>query len=552
MRISGAQAMVRALELEGVTTVFGYPGAAICPFYDALLDSPIHHVLTRHEQGAAHAASGYARAGHTTGVCIATSGPGATNLITGIATAYMDSIPMVAITGQVASDLIGSDSFQEADITGATSPFTKHNYLINSAEELPRVFREAFYLAASGRPGPVLIDVPVDIQSEMLEFVRPESVELPGYQPKLKPDPEQMLDLRKLLVESQRPVVCAGGGVISAGASEPLQQLIDKWQIPVITTMMGIGSVPADHPRYLGTMGSHGVFAANFALHHADCLILLGARVGNRAMGSATAIARRAKVVHIDIDPAELGKNIRPHLAINADLRQVIAELLTEKPAADWQDWLTETDRLRTQQRTRWPCAVMSDHTISPPHLLEQLGSKAPADTILTTEVGQNQIWAANHYPTRQAGTFISSGGMGTMGYGLPAALGAQCACPERQVISISGDGSLQMSLQELGTIHQQRLPVRIILFNNSRLGMVHEIQSLKYNQRYSQVFLEENPDFSLLAAAYGFQYEQISQNGQIDSALDHLLTAEGPFFLECVVDPHEPTLYPIAKEETP
>lgn len=541
--------MVRALELEGVTTVFGYPGAAIAPFYDALLDSTIHHVLNRNEQGAAHAASGYARAGRTTGVCIATSGPGATNLITGIATAYMDSIPIVAITGQVASDLIGSDSFQEVDITGATSPFTKHNYLVKTASDLPRIFREAFYLAGSGRPGPVLIDVPVDIQNEMIDFVWPNPASLPGYQPKFDPDADQMAAMRELLANAQKPLICAGGGVISAQASQSLLQLIDHWQIPVITTMMGIGAIPSDHPLYLGTMGSHGLYSANFALHHSDVLILLGARVGNRAMGSATEIARRARVVHVDIDPAELGKNIQPHLAINADLRQVIASLMDTRPVIGWQDWLAETGMLRTRQHAQWPDAPLNDLSISPPRLLEQLGKKAPVDTILTTEVGQNQIWAANHFPVRQAGTFISSGGMGTMGYGLPAALGAQCACPDRQIISISGDGSLQMSLQELGTIHQQRLPVKIILFNNSRLGMVHEIQSLKYNRRYSQVFLEENPDFSLLAAAYGFRYEKISHNEQIDSALDHLLSASDPFFLDCVVDPHEPTLYPIAKE---
>lgn len=548
MQISGAEAMVRSLELEQIKTVFGYPGAAICPFYDALLGTDIEHVLTRNEQGAAHAASGYARATGKTGVCIATSGPGATNLITGIATAYMDSIPLVAITGQVASDLIGSDSFQEVDTTGATSPFTKHNYLVKSVQELPQIFREAFYLAQSGRPGPVLIDVPVDIQAEMLDFMYPDSVSLPGYRPDKVLDDNDMRALTELLNQAESPLICAGGGVISANASLLLQQVIGKHPIPVITTMMGIGAIPHDHPLYLGTMGSHGVHAANYALHHADLVILIGARVGNRAMGAAAEIARRAKIVHVDIDPAEIGKNIRPHLPIIANATDVLKKLLEADFSKISDDWQRKIDELRARQK-KWPPEPLHRSAIYPPRLLEQLGQKTGPDAIITTEVGQNQIWAANHYPVQKARTFISSGGMGTMGYGLPAALGAKCGLPDRQVIAISGDGSLQMSLQELGTIKQQKLAVKIILFNNNRLGMVHEIQSLKYNKRYSQVFLEENPDFMLLAAAYGFEHSRISHNEEIPAALDQLLASDKPYLLECVVDPQESTLYPLRKE---
>jgi acetolactate synthase-1/2/3 large subunit len=544
--ISGAQAMVRALETEQVKTVFGYPGAAICPFYDALLDSAIKHVLTRHEQAAAHAANGYARATGRTGVCIATSGPGATNLITGIATAYMDSIPMVVITGQVSTDLIGSDSFQEADITGAASPFTKHTYLVRQAQDLPRIFREAFYIAASGRPGPVLVDIPMDIQMDRFMYEEPGPPVLPGYRPVTPVSESSLADLACLLASSAKPIICAGGGVISSGASASLLKIAERHQIPVVTTMMGIGALPSDHGNNLGTLGSHGVFAANYALHQADLVILVGARVGNRAMGSAAEIARQAKIVHIDIDPAEIGKNIDTQLAIVADCCQFLDAFLDKAPPFTYPEWLEQV-RVTRSESAFSSFSEAPSLTIHPPSLMRQLGLACPPDTIVTTEVGQNQIWAANHYPIRLPRTFISSGGMGTMGYGLPSALGAQVAWPDRTVLAISGDGSLQMSLQELGTIRQEKAAVKIILLNNSRLGMVHELQSLKY-QRYSQVFLEENPDFSLLAGAYGFGYAQLDSNDQTKAAVEAMLAADGPYLLECIVDPHEPTLYPRKK----
>ena len=538
--------MIRALEREQVQTVFGYPGAAICPFYDALLDSSIRHVLTRNEQGAAHAANGFARAAGKTGVCIATSGPGATNLITGIATAYMDSIPLVVITGQVATDLIGSDSFQEADTTGATSPFTKHNYLVRSARDLPRIFMEAFHIASTGRPGPVLIDIPVDIQTEIFEEYEPKPVQLPGYHPAVEPLPEDVRQIMSLLKQAEAPIICAGGGIISCNAGSLLVQFAERNQIPVVTTMMGIGAIPADHPLNLGTLGSHGVFTANFALHHADLVILIGARVGNRAMGSASEIARRAKIIHIDIDPAEIGKNIKPHLAVMADAGRTLQALNQFASGSSHADWLTQVTGIMMNHQH--PLTLLQPSaTIHPISLMRKLAEMAGPEAIITTEVGQNQIWAANHYPVTKPRTFISSGGMGTMGYGLPAALGAKLACPELTVLAIGGDGSLQMSIQELGTIKQEKAAVKIVLLNNSRLGMVHEIQSLKYN-RYSQVFLEENPDFQLIAEAYSFGHDRITSNDQLETAIRKMLVYPGPYLLECVVDPHEPTLYPARK----
>lgn len=545
--ITGAQAMVMALEQENVSTVFGYPGAAICPFYDALLDSSIRHILTRHEQGAAHAANGFARATGQTGVCVATSGPGSTNLITGIATAYMDSIPVVIITGQVATDLIGSDSFQEVDITGAASPFTKHTYLVRKANDLPRIFKEAFHIASTGRPGPVLLDIPIDVQTDSFDYRDPGPVNLPGYQPVVSVDPQMVIELGKLLTESKRPIICSGGGVISAGATPVLRTVAETYKIPVVTTLMGIGSLPCDHPNNLGTLGSHGVFAANYALHQSDLVILLGARVGNRAMGSAAEIARKAKIVHVDIDPAEIGKNISTHLAIIGDCSHVLESLRDLALPLSFSDWFDKIRAVRLESRYDQVLDQPSQ-SIHPPTLMHHLGQQTGPDTIITTEVGQNQIWASNHFPIRKPRTFLTSGGMGTMGYGLPASIGAKAGCPDQTVLAISGDGSLQMSLQELGTIRQERIDVKIVLLNNSRLGMVHELQSLKY-KRYSQVFLEENPDFKWLARAYNLGYGRLESNDQIQQAVSDMLAYSGPYLLECTIDPHEPTLYPRKKE---
>lgn len=543
MKITGAHAMIKSLENEGVDIIFGYPGAAICPFYDALLDSNITHILTRQEQGAAHAASGYARVTKKVGVCVVTSGPGATNLITGIATAYMDSIPMVAITGQVSSDLIGKDVFQEADITGATAPFCKHSYLVKNVKSLPRVIKEAFHIASTGRPGPVIIDVPIDIQIKEAKFEYPEKIDIKGYKPKYKGHALQIKKIAELIEKAKNPVVCAGGGIINADASEELIKLIENCQIPVTTTLMGIGAIPFEHSLNLGMLGSHGVYAANYAINHADLLLIMGARVGDRAMSSTNTIAKKAKIVHIDIDPAEIGKNIEVSVPVVGDVKYILSELNNIVRKGNTQEWVSALAKVKAEHCGTNFENVKESKTVNPKYLLSVLSKFIKKDGIVTTEVGQNQIWAANNYKISNPRTFISSGGMGTMGYGLPAAVGACFGNRDTHVVAIAGDGSFQMSMQELGTIKQNDLPVKIIIFNNSRLGMVRELQKMKYSGRYSQVFLEKNPDFVKLVEAYGFKGERISSNLDVEAALKRMTQHKGAYLLECIVDSEEATL---------
>jgi acetolactate synthase-1/2/3 large subunit len=540
VKITGAEAIIRALEAENVDIVFGYPGAAISPFYDALLDSGIRHILTRNEQGAAHAANGYARVTGKAGVCVATSGPGATNLITGIANAYMDSVPIIAITGQVRSDMIGTDAFQEADITGATAPFSKHNYLVKKAGELPRIIKEAFHIATTGRPGPVVIDIPVDIQNAVIDFRYPGHIDIKGYKPTIKGHPGQERKAAAAIHAAKRPVICAGGGLITADASGEMVELAERRNIPVVTTLMGIGSIPSDHPLHFGMVGTHGSPTANYVLHHADLVMILGARVGDRAMGAASSLAKKAKIIHIDIDPAEIGKNIDVAVPVVGDLKHVLRDLLELVEAGGSAEWLeTAADvRRRNSRKARTDTGY-----VDPKHLLSILSDYLPGDAILTTDVGQNQIWAANHYRVRKPKTFITSGGLGTMGYGLPSAIGAKIGKPGSTVVVISGDGSFQMSMQELGTMKQYDIDVKIILLNNRRLGMVRELQLTRHGGRYSQVFLDSNPDFVALAAAYGFRGERISSDAQVAEALERMTAHQGPYILECMVDPEEPTL---------
>jgi len=542
MKITGAQAIVKALENEGVEVIFGYPGAAICPFYDALIDSQIRHILTRHEQGAAHAANGYARASGKVGVCVVTSGPGATNLITGIATAYMDSIPIVAITGQVSSDLIGRDVFQEADITGATAPFVKHSYLVKNAKDLPRVIKEAFYIASTGRPGPVLIDVPVDIQNKEIEFDYPKSVDIRGYKPNLKGHSLQIKRIADAIAKAKKPVICAGGGIIRSGAAEELLTLAEKCRIPVTPTLMGIGALPSDHELNVGMLGTHGVYVANYAINNTDLLIILGARVGDRAMSKPNQIAKKAKIVHIDIDPAEIGKNIEVSIPVVGDLKQIFNELNAVVSKGESDDWVEELKKKKEEHSIKMNPDYNSDY-VNPKYLLSVLTEVVDADTIVTTEVGQNQIWVANNFGVRRPGSFITSGGMGTMGYGLPAAVGAKVACPGSKVICIGGDGSFQMSMQELGTIKQNKIGVKVLIFNNYRLGMVRELQKNRHSGRYTQVFLDENPDFLAIFKAYGFEGQRISSNKDVKKALEKMLEDDNPYLLECIVDPEESTL---------
>ncbi len=540
MKLTGAQVLVKSLELEGISTLFGYPGAAISPFYDALLDSKLTHILTRNEQGAAHAASGYSRVTGKIGVCVSTSGPGATNLITGIATAYSDSIPLVAITGQVQLDLIGRDVFQEADITGATEPFCKHNYLVKDIRELPRIIKEAFHIAATGRPGPVVIDVPIDIQTQELDFKYPNEIEIRGYKPNYKGHPQQIKKIAEAISSAKSPLICAGGGVITAKASDLLTKLAEKCGIPVVTTLMGIGAIPGDHSLNLGMLGTHGVYCANYAVNNTDLLILIGARVGDRALGTTGKIAQKAKIIHIDIDPAEIGKNVSTSIPVVGDVRLVLEDLLEIVRAGDTKQWLSMV--MDTKQIKKKPIDQQTKN-VNPRLVIDILSQKLTADAIMTTEVGQNQIWAANSFIAKKPGAFITSGGLGTMGYGLPAAIGAKKGKPESTVVVVAGDGSFQMSMPELGTIKQEGIGIKIIIFNNSRLGMVRELQKNRHNGRYSQVYLDSNPDFVKLAEAYGFKAERITDNSQADSALDRLLSDDKTYILECVVDPEETTV---------
>lgn len=540
MKLTGAQAMVKALELEGITTIFGYPGAAICPFYDALLDSNITHILTRNEQGAAHAANGYARVTGRPGVCVATSGPGATNLITGIATAYSDSVPMVAITGQVSLDLIGRDVFQEVDTTGATAPFCKHNYLVKKVEDLPRIIKEAFHIASTGRPGPVVIDVPMDLQAQAFEFLYPDTVDIKGYKPNYKGHPQQIKRIADAISKAEAPVICAGGGVITAKASEIMERLAEKCGIPVVTTLMGKGAISGDHGLNLGMLGSHGVYAANYAVNKTDLLILIGARVGDRALGTAEKIAEKARIIHIDIDPAEIGKNVSTTIPVVGDAKLILEELYNVIRPGDTSGWIGSIKKIKEEKAQKFD---IYETSVNPKLLISKLSDRLKDDAVMATEVGQNQIWAANNFNARRPGAFITSGGLGTMGFGLPAAIGAKLGNPERTVVVVGGDGSFQMSMPELGTIKQSRIGVKILIVNNSRLGMVREIQKNKYHKRYSQVFMNDNPDFVKLAGAYGFKAEKITNDAQIDEALDRFLADDGTYLLECMVDPEESTI---------
>ncbi|MCL2488201.1 MAG: biosynthetic-type acetolactate synthase large subunit, partial [Oscillospiraceae bacterium] len=499
--ITAAAAMVAALEKEGVSRIFGYPGAAICPFYDRLAGSAIRHVLVRSEQHAAHAAGGYARISGKTGVCVATSGPGATNLLTGIASAYMDSIPLVAVTGQVRSDLLGRDVFQEVDITGSAEPFTKHSYLVSRAADIPRVFREAFHIAASGRPGPVLIDVPVDIQQKTLSdphYDRP--VDIIGYKPRIQGNPRQIKRAAEAMAEAKRPVICAGGGIFSAGAQELLARLVQTTGMPVVTTMMGIGALPSAAPLNLGMIGSHGCVPANKALRDADLVILAGARVGDRAMAAPGQVASRAKIIHIDVDPAEIGKNMSAHIPIVGDLAHILSELLT--PGEEIPGGLPRTPEewaaIVTDRKARYAAKSIPEITgyVEPKSFMRMLSRKMADNAILCADVGQNQIWSANNYAVGPGGRFLTSGGLGTMGYAIPCAVGAKSAAPERQVCAVCGDGGFQMSMSELGTINQEGLGVKIVVMRNGRLGMVREMQDNQYQSVHSAVSLDGSPDF--------------------------------------------------------
>lgn len=537
--IKAAEAMVKCLENEGVKVVFGYPGAAICPFYDELTHSDIHHVLVRREDNAGHAANGYARISGKPAVCIATSGPGATNLLTAIATAYADSVPLICITGQVSTDQIGCDVFQEVDITGAAEPFVKNSYLIKDASQLPRIFKEAFYIAGSGRNGPVLIDVPVDIQQTMIEFFYPEKVELRTYKPTVKGNSFQIKKVCEALKTSERPLICAGGGVISAKACDELRELAEKTRIPVVSTMMGLGIFPSEHPLYMGMLGMHGVKTANEAVSKCDTMILIGARVGDRAVRSPKFLAKTTKIIHIDVDPAEIGKNIPAHIPLVGDCKHILKELTEKLGSAERAEWLAELSEVKNSV----PKEDETEGYVNPKMFIRKLSAKLPADTVCVADVGQNQIWTCNNFQFK-GGRFLTSGGMGTMGYSIPAAVGAKFASLDSEVVAVCGDGSFQMQMMELATIVQEKIPVKIILMRNNRLGMVRELQTNLYKDNQTAVHIADgNPDFVALAESYGIRAERVCTMTEAEAAIEHLCSAKEPYLLECNVWRNESTL---------
>lgn len=539
MKLTGSKAIIKCLELEGVDVIFGYPGAAIAPVYDDLLNSNIRHVLVRQEQGAAHMASGYARATGKTGVCMVTSGPGATNLITGIATAYLDSIPIVAITGQVSTEVIGRDVFQEVDTTGSTAPFCKHNYLVKNTEDLPRIIKEAFHIAGTGRPGPVLIDIPFDVQKKEINFSYPSEVDIRGYKPTFKGHGLQIKRISEAIEKSNKPLICAGGGIISANASRELLEVADVGNIPVITTMMGKGAIPFEHGLYFGMAGVFGVEPANEAVKNCDLLIIVGAKVGDRTMYTGNRFSEETKIVHIDVDPAEIGKNIEADYPVVGDVRQVLGELIKVIKSKDNSKWLNELKNIKDRTKNDFS-DVFGEEYINPRYVLSKLSQIGGDDLIVTTDVGQHQMWAANNCMTNEPRTYISSCGLGTMGYGLPSAVGAKIGKPKNKVVVVSGDGSFQMSMHDLATMKQAKAYVKIVLFNNRRLGMVRELQKNIYAGRYSAVEFEENPDFIKLAEAYGVEGIKVTNNKDVENAINKLFSDDKPFIAEFMIDPEE------------
>ncbi|WP_031523796.1 acetolactate synthase 2 catalytic subunit [Siccibacter colletis] len=526
--MNGAQWVVHALRAQGVNTVFGYPGGAIMPVYDALYDGGVEHLLCRHEQGAAMAAIGYARATGKTGVCIATSGPGATNLITGLADALLDSVPVVAITGQVASPFIGTDAFQEVDVLGMSLSCTKHSFLVQSLEELPQVIAEAFTIANSGRPGPVLVDIPKDIQIATGELEPWLSTVEDTFSPPL----EAIEQARQMLAQSTKPMLYVGGGVGMAQAVPALREFIAETGIPATATLKGLGAVEPNYPFYLGMLGMHGTRAANLAVQACDLLIAVGARFDDRVTGKLNTFAPHAKVIHMDIDPAEMNKLRQAHVALPGDLNVMLPALQQPLPAIA--DWRSEVATLREEHSWRY------DHpgeAIYAPLLLKQLSDRKPASAVVTTDVGQHQMWAAQHMSFTRPENFITSSGLGTMGFGLPAAVGAQVARPDDTVICISGDGSFMMNVQELGTVKRKQLPLKIVLLDNQRLGMVRQWQQLFFQERYSETTLTDNPDFLTLASAFGIPGQHITHKDQVEAAIDTLLNSDGPYLLHVSID---------------
>lgn len=545
--ISGSEILLRSLLLEGVECVFGYPGGAVLYIYDALYGfTDFHHLLTRHEQGAIHAADGYARASGKVGVCIATSGPGATNTVTGIATAYMDSVPLVVITGNVVSSLIGTDAFQEADITGITMPITKHSYLVRSVEELPRIIHEAFHIANTGRKGPVLIDIPKDVSANKALFEPVQSVNLRGYHPTVVPNRLQLDKLAAAIQEAERPVILAGGGVVYSGGHEALLEFVNRTEIPITTTLLGLGGFPSGHELWMGMPGMHGTYTANQSIQQADLLINIGARFDDRVTGRLDGFAPHAKIAHIDIDPAEIGKNVATDIPIVGDVKTVL-EMLNPLVgrAAKADAWRANIQESKAKYPFRYKD---SDTVLKPQWVIEHLNETTRGEAIVTTDVGQHQMWTAQYYKFNQPRSWITSGGLGTMGFGFPSAIGAQMAHPDRLVISINGDGGMQMCAQELAICAINNIPVKIVVINNQVLGMVRQWQELIYDNRYSHIDLAGSPDFVKLADAYGVKGLRATNKEEAKQAWKEAMETPGPVLVEFVVEKGE-NVYPMVPQ---
>jgi len=538
MKKSGARVFVDTLLEHGVDTIFGFPGGAVLPIYDELFHAPIRHILVRHEQGAAHAADGYARATGRIGVCLATSGPGATNLVTGLANAFMDSVPIIAFTGQVPTSMIGNDSFQEADIYGITIPITKYNYLVKDVNILKQVLNEAFYLAKADRPGPILIDLPKDVQAKETEWYEGNFMDIP---PAHTPNPEEtskhLEDALKAINGARKPVLYVGGGVIIAGAEEPLKGIAEKASIPVTTTLMGKGAFPESHELSLGMLGMHGTKYANYAITESDLIIGVGARFDDRVTGDVKKFAPNARILHIDIDPAEISKIIKADIHIIGDAKAILTSLNNMVDTADRKEWIAQ---IREWKRSHPLSYEMSSTEIKPQYVVEQIYEATKGDAIITTEVGQNQMWAAQYYKMNRPRSFISSGGLGTMGFGFPASIGAKAGCPDKTVFDIAGDGSFQMTIQELATAVQNCINVKVAILNNGYLGMVRQWQEIFYGSRYSHTCIRESPDFVTIAKGYGAEGILVTRPEDVRPAIERAIEIEKPVVLDFHVTPEE------------
>ncbi len=549
MELTGAQILMKALKEEGVDTIFGYPGGAVLDFYDELSRTDFNHILVRHEQGAVHAADGYARASGKVGVCLVTSGPGATNTVTGIASANMDSIPLVVITGQVPTALIGNDAFQEVDIVGITRPCTKHNYLVKDVKNLGRIIKEAFYIARSGRPGPVLIDIPKDVTNSKTKYIVPDKISLKSYNPTYEPNLKQVNKVVKRIMRAKKPVIFCGGGVALSKAAEELTSLAKKTSIPVTGSLMGLGTFPATDPLWLGMPGMHGTYRANMSIGEADLMIAVGVRFDDRVTGKVDEFAKHAEIVHIDIDPTSIHKNISVAIPVVGDCKITLTHLnrLLDKEDLSLlpekrEKWLQKIEEWKQTTPLKY---TQDDDTIKPQYVVEKLYELTKGEAIITTEVGQNQMWSAQYYHFNRPGHFITSGGLGCMGFGLPAAIGAQVACPDKTVIDVAGDGSIQMNIQEMATAVQFNLPVKIAILNNGFLGMVRQWQELFYERRYSWTNMHHAPDFVRLAEAFGAVGLRATSPAEVEPVIKEALSTKRPVIMDFVVSKEE-SVYPM------